>query len=160
MAKDGPAATSHAHVGRYALFDVIATGGMASVYLGRLDGAVGFSRVVAIKRLHTHLAQDKYFREMFLTEARVAARVRHPNVVQTFDVVAMGDDVSLVMEYIQGESLAWLQRACAQRQELIPLNVAASVVVNMLHGLHAAHEACDEHGRALQIVHRDVSPQN
>lgn len=147
-------------MGRYALFDVIATGGMASVYLGRLDGAVGFSRVVAIKRLHAHLAQDQYFREMFLTEARVAARVRHPNVVQTFDVVATGDDVSLVMEYVQGESLSWLQRECAQRGQVLPLNIAASVIVNALHGLHAAHEARDEHGCALEIVHRDVSPQN
>lgn len=152
--------TPHSQVGRYALFDVIATGGMASVHLGRLDGAVGFSRVVAIKRLHPHLALDQDFRDMFLSEARLAARVRHPNVVQTFDVVATGDEVSLVMEYVQGESLSWLLRETVRRNAQIPLHVAASIMVNALHGLHAAHEACDERGVALEIVHRDVSPQN
>src|SRR5262245_32820515 len=132
MSTERRLSTPHSQVGRYVLFDVIATGGMASVHLGRLDGAVGFSRVVAIKRLHPHLALDQDFRDMFLSEARLAARVRHPNVVQTFDVVATGDEVSLVMEYVQGEALSWLLRETVNLGSQIPLNVAATIMVNTL----------------------------
>src|SRR5690606_38323405 len=86
-------------IGRYALFREIASGGMASVHLGRLIGPVGFSRVVAIKRLHPHLAKDPEFVAMFVEEARLAARVQHPNVVPTLDVVALPEEIFIVMEY-------------------------------------------------------------
>ena len=147
-------------VGRYAIYDEIASGGMATVHFGRLLGAVGFSRAVAIKCLHAHLAKDPEFVKMFLDEARVAARIRHPNVVPTLDVVSTDGQLFLVMEYVQGESLARLMRAMHQRGERIPVPVACSVMVGMLQGLHAAHEATDERGEKLGIVHRDVSPQN
>jgi len=147
-------------VGRYALRHEIASGGMAVVHLGRLVGPAGFSRTVAIKRLHPHLARNPEFVAMFLDEARLAARIRHPNVVSTLDVVATEGELFVVMDYVAGDSLARLLRAAGDRHERAPLPVAASIMVNVLHGLHAAHEACDEQGHPLSLVHRDVSPHN
>ena len=98
-------------VGRYALYDVLAAGGMGSVHLGRLLGAAGFARTVAIKRLHQQYARDPEFVSMFLDEARLAARIRHPNVVPTLDVVALSGELFLVMDYVHGVSLSRLMRA-------------------------------------------------
>jgi serine/threonine protein kinase len=147
-------------IGRYALYGTIASGGMAAVHLGRLRGSVGFSRTVAIKRLHPQFATDRDFVSMFLDEARLCARIRHPNVVPTLDVVADDGQLILVMEYVQGESLAQLVRAATTRHERIPLRVSIAIQGGLLQGLHAAHEATDERGGPLGIVHRDVSPQN
>ncbi len=147
-------------IGRYALYGEIAAGGMATVHFGRLVGPVGFSRTVAIKRLHPQFAKDPEFVSMFLDEARLAARIQHPNVVSTLDVVALEGEVFLVMEYIQGESLSKLVRACRRQGDLVPPRIASSVIAAALHGLHAAHEAKSERGEPLNIVHRDISPQN
>jgi hypothetical protein len=147
-------------VGRYALHGEIASGGMASVHIGRLLGPVGFSRTVAIKRLHPTYARDPEFVSMFLDEARLAARIRHPNVVPTLDVVATQGELFLVMEYIQGESLAPLVRTLGRTKARVPIRIALSIVAGALQGLHAAHEARDERGMSLGLVHRDVSPQN
>jgi serine/threonine-protein kinase len=133
---------------------------MATVHFGRLLGPVGFSRTVAIKRLLPHYARDPEFVAMFLDEARLAARIRHPNVVPTLDVVASKGELFLVMEYVQGESLARLARDVQARSERIPPPIVAAILSGALQGLHAAHEARDESGRSLNIVHRDVSPQN
>ena len=147
-------------IGRYALHTEIASGGMAAVHIGRLLGPVGFARTVAIKRLHPPLAKDPEFVAMFLDEARLAARIRHPNVVSTLDVVATEGELFVVMEYVPGESLARLLRAVRTNKEMVPVPIAATIMVGVLHGLHAAHEARDERGEALRIVHRDVSPHN
>ena len=147
-------------MGRYAIFDEIASGGMATVHLARLAGPVGFSRVVAVKRLHPHLLDDQDFKAMFLDEARLAARIRHPNVVPTLDVLVHDKELILVMEYVHGESLLALTRAARQQKSPIPLSVAVAIMVSVLHGLHAAHEARDEKGQPLGIVHRDISPHN
>jgi serine/threonine-protein kinase len=147
-------------VGRYALYGGIASGGMATVHLGRLLGPVGFSRTVAIKRLHAQYAQDPEFVSMFLDEARLAARIRHPNVVPTLDVVATKGELFLVMEYVPGESLSRLARAARDKKQRIPQRIVSSIMSGVLHGLHAAHEAKSERGEPLGIVHRDVSPQN
>jgi serine/threonine-protein kinase len=147
-------------IGRYALHAPIASGGMATVHFGRLLGPVGFSRTVAIKRLHPHFARDPEFVAMFLDEARLAGRVRHPNVVSTRDVAALDGELFLVMEYVQGESLARLITLARERDVRIPDAIVASIMADLLHGLHAAHEATDEAGRPLEIVHRDVSPHN
>src|SRR5271163_3372743 len=104
-------------VGRYAIYDRIAAGGMATVHLGRLIGERGFSRTVAIKRLHSHFSLDPEFVAMFLDEARLAARIRHPNVVQTLDVVVDKDEVFLVMDYVEGESLSHFVRILGERGE-------------------------------------------
>ena len=147
-------------VGRYALFDEIAAGGMATVHYGRLVGPVGFSRTVAIKRLHPQFAKDREFVDMFLDEAKLASRIQHPNVVTTLDVVALEDELLLVMEYVQGESLSRLLRTMANKKQRVPPSVVLSIMSGMLHGLHAAHEATSEQRKPLNIVHRDISPQN
>jgi eukaryotic-like serine/threonine-protein kinase len=146
--------------GRYVMFDELASGGMGTVRLGRLVGPVGFARIVAIKQLHANLATDPAFVAMFLDEARLASRIRHPNVVSTLDVVVEGGSVFLVMDYVQGESLSRLLSSLREGERRAPTPVIASVMVGVLHGLHAAHEAKDELGVPLSIVHRDVSPQN
>ncbi len=149
-------------VGRYAIFDEIASGGMATVHFGRLLGPVGFTRTVAIKRLHPQFAKDPEFVSMFLDEARLAARIRHMNVVPSLDVVAIDGELFLVMDYVQGESLSRLWRAVGAdgKGGLMPLPIAVSILSGMLQGLHAAHEAKDERGEPLGLVHRDVSPHN
>jgi serine/threonine-protein kinase len=133
---------------------------MATIHIGRLLGPVGFARTVAIKRLHPPLARDPEFVAMFLDEARLAARIRHPNVVSTLDVVATEGELFVVMEYVPGESLARLLRAVRAANGIVPVPIAATIMVGVLHGLHAAHEAHDERGQPLRIVHRDVSPHN
>jgi eukaryotic-like serine/threonine-protein kinase len=147
-------------VDRYELVSELASGGMATVYLGRVRGAVGFARTVAIKRLHKHLASDREFVAMFLDEGRLASRIRHPNVVPTLDVVSSDGELFLVMEYVHGETLSAIVRAASTTPGGIPLPVAAAIASATLLGLHAAHEATDEEGRPLEVVHRDVSPQN
>jgi serine/threonine-protein kinase len=133
---------------------------MATVHIGRLLGPVGFSRTVAIKRLHPQFSRDPDFAAMFLDEARLAARIRHPNVVSTLDVVSLDDELFLIMEYVEGEALARLIKRMRAEDKLVPPNIAVAIVANALHGLHAAHEAKNERGEPLGIVHRDVSPQN
>jgi serine/threonine-protein kinase len=147
-------------IGRYAIYGKIASGGMASVHFGRLIGGAGFSRTVAIKRLHPHLAEDPEILSTIIDEARLAARIHHPNVVATLDVVSTARDLLLVMEYIRGEALSRLLRAEAARGKRAPIPIVAAIVVGALQGLDAAHEAKSDHGVPLGIVHRDVSPQN
>jgi serine/threonine-protein kinase len=147
-------------VGRYEIFDRIASGGMATVHLARLSGAEGFSRVVAVKRMHPHFLVDPALKAMFVAEARIAARVRHPNVVPILDVLAENDEILIIMDYVHGESLTALTRAARKPQGGMPFEIATSVMVGVLQGLHAAHTALDEKGRPLGLVHRDVSPQN
>ena len=147
-------------IGRYALYDEIASGGMATVHIGRLLGPVGFSRTVAIKRMHPNLAKDPEFVSMFLDEARLAARIRHPNVIGTLDVVALAGELFLVMEYVHGESLFRLMKTARDSGRPIPLPIVSAIMIGALDGLHAAHEATNEREEPLGIVHRDVSPHN
>jgi serine/threonine-protein kinase len=133
---------------------------MACVHFGRVTGPGGFARTVAVKRMHPHLAKDPEFAAMFVDEARLAARVRHPNVVATIDVLAVSDELLIVMEYVHGESLVELARRVRERKARIPPAIACAVVADVLSGLHAAHEATDERGNSLGIVHRDVGPEN
>jgi eukaryotic-like serine/threonine-protein kinase len=147
-------------LGRYEVRALLASGGMASVYLGRVDGPAGFSRPVAIKRLHAHYEQHPEFLAALIDEARLSARVRHPNVVDTLDVVSEKGTMALVLPYVHGESLSRLLRTAAERGERAPPAVVVAIVAGALQGLHAAHDTLDEAGRPLGIVHRDVSPQN
>jgi|GEM_PF-448208 len=133
---------------------------MATVHLARQLGAAGFARMVAVKRLHERFSRDPEFVGMFLDEARIVARIRHPNVVQTVDVVAENGELFLVMEYIHGESLVRLVASANRAGTRVPIGVIAAVLCDSLRGLHEAHEACGETGEPLGIVHRDVSPQN
>jgi len=146
--------------GRYVLYGPIATGGMATVCFGRLIGPVGFARTVAIKKLrHEHLETPEVVSTL-IDEARLASRIRHPNVVATLDMLAEDDEVLLVMEYVPGESLARLLATLRDKSQRMDVPVAAGIITGVLDGLHAAHEARDEQGEPLGIVHRDVTPEN
>ncbi|MFO0678481.1 MAG: protein kinase [Polyangiaceae bacterium] len=147
-------------LGRYDLVAEIASGGMATVFLGRLAGVGGFQRFVAIKRLHPHLARDADFVEMFIDEARLAARIHHPNVVPIAEIELSDDGHYLVMDYIEGDTVGRLLAKSADAERPLPPAVAVRIVVDALRGLHAAHELKDESGTPLLTVHRDVSPQN
>ena len=149
--------TSRRRIGRYELCTRIASGGMASVYFGRIVGSEGFSRVVAIKRMHPHLTESADFRAMFIDEARLAARINHPNVAQIIDLVAEDDELLLVMSYVHGVSVGGLLQA---HHGPLRVPVALRIAIDALYGLHAAHTARDSSGAPLEIVHRDVSPQN
>jgi len=137
----------------------IASGGMATVYVARATGPRGFSRIVALKRLHPHLAADEDFVRMFLDEARIASGLRHPNVVATLDIDD-SEGLSLVMEYVEGMSLLDLTRAAAERDERLPLGVCVRVTLDVLAGQQAAHDLVDDGGEPAGVVHRDVSPHN
>ncbi len=145
---------------RFELIAELASGGMATVFLARLSGVAGFQRLVAIKRLHPHLAKEPEFIEMFLDEARLAARIHHPNVVPIQEVGTSERGYYLVMDYVEGDTLARLLARAAQGKRQIPPGVVIRVLLDVLAGLHAAHELKDDLGQPLSIVHRDVSPQN
>lgn len=143
-------------LGDYVLLTKLASGGMATVYVGSKRGRAGFERLVAIKCCHPHLVDNQDFVTMFLDEARLAASIRHPNVVGTIDV-SHGDVLYLVMDYVEGGSLVSLIK---RKAESLPVGVSLRIIADMLAGLHAAHELRDLGGEHLGLVHRDVSPHN
>jgi serine/threonine-protein kinase len=145
---------------RYVICGEIASGGMAAVHLGKLRSGGGFSRIVAIKVMHAQFAKDADFRAMFLDEARIVARIRHPSVVSTLDILDEQGELFLVMDYVHGPALSSAVRAQAARGEPMPIGIAVAIIMDALDGLHAAHEAKSESGEPLGVVHRDVSPQN
>lgn len=147
-------------LGRYTILREIASGGMATVYLARQRGPVGFSKPVALKRMHPHIAKDPDFSTMFYDEATLAARIQHPNVVATLDVVAHEGEVFIVMEYVDGGSLATMIRDRKRKRIQVDVGISVAITCEVLAGLHAAHEATSETGQPLKIVHRDISPQN
>jgi len=148
-------------LGRYEILCQLATGGMAAVFIARAQGVAGFERLVAVKVLHPHLAHEEEFISMFLDEARLAARIRHPNVVATQDISdTEGDGFFLVMDYIEGDHLGSLLGKSARQGKRIPQNITARLLIDALTGLSAAHSLLDENGQPLNIVHRDISPHN
>ncbi|MEZ4252909.1 MAG: protein kinase [Polyangiales bacterium] len=150
-----------AYLGRYQLLAKLAAGGMATVYLGRIHAVAGFDRRVAIKVLHPHLSEDPNIRAMFLDEARLAARIRHPNVIPVTDV---GEDPThgtfLVMDYVEGMDLSQILRAAHKKTARVAVPVVVRIVSDTLAGLGAAHDLVGENGQNLGVVHRDVSPHN
>jgi eukaryotic-like serine/threonine-protein kinase len=147
-------------VGRYELLLELASGGMATVYVGRQHGAGGFERVVAIKRMHPHVSAVPELAASFMDEARIASLIRHPNVVNVHDVHEANGEHLLVMDYVEGVSLAQVVRAARKRKTKVPRPAALRVLIDALYGLHAAHEQTDLQGRPLGIVHRDATPHN
>jgi eukaryotic-like serine/threonine-protein kinase len=144
-------------IARYRVFEKIASGGHATVHFARFDGPLGFGRTVAVKRLHPHLATDSALALTLLDEARLVGCIRSPFVVPIVDVVSEGDELLVVMEYVLGETLCGVARRGGLPADP---SVVAAIMVNVLRGLHAAHEATGRDGAPLQLVHRDVSPQN
>jgi serine/threonine-protein kinase len=145
-------------LGRYELLHPIAAGGMAQVWAAEQIGDLGFRKVVAVKTILPQFAFDPGFRAMFLDEAQLASRIQHVNAVEVLDLGVEGNVVFQAMTLIEGVSLSeWLRHLAGDR---LPVGVAVRIAVDMLRGLHAAHELCDDAGVKLGLVHRDVSPQN
>ncbi len=147
-------------LGHYEIIAPLRAGGMATLFLGRRVGPAGFARHVAIKVVHAHLASDPSFVEMFLDEARLAARIQHPNVVHTEELGEANGMFYLAMEYVHGCSLAQFLLRLIEQKRGLAIDVAAHIAMKLADGLHAAHEVKDENGQPLGVVHRDVSPQN
>jgi len=159
-----PERTAPERIGRYELCFELASGGMASVYLARIDGVSGFEKLIALKRIHRHLAKEKGYIDMFLDEAKIASRITHPNVCSVFDFGEADGEYYIAMEYLVGEPLSRLCGRVAKDQELrrgriLPLRMAR-IIADACEGLHAAHELKDANGELLHVVHRDVSPRN
>ncbi|HEV3189045.1 MAG TPA: protein kinase [Polyangiaceae bacterium] len=146
--------------GKYRSLGRIGHGGMADVFLAVGRGPAGFNKLVVLKRLHDAAASDEMYREMFLDEARLAARLNHPNVVQTYEVFEHEGAYFITMEYLEGQPLSRIARECGRRGIRLRHPIYARIVSDVLCGLHNAHDACDYDGTPLHIVHRDVSPQN
>jgi serine/threonine-protein kinase len=149
-----------ARVGRYELLMQLASGGMATVFIGRQRGAGGFERLVAIKRMHPHIGADPEMAASFMDEARIASLIHHPNVVSVNDVHDEDGERLLVMDYVDGTSLAALMKEARKREMRLPRPVALRIVMEALRGLHAAHEQRSMTGEPLNVVHRDATPHN
>ncbi len=147
-------------LGPYVLGDRLGLGGMAEVYVAHRAGPRGFAKRFAVKRILPELAQDARFVAMFCDEARICAALCHPNIVQVVDFGESQGQLFMAMEFVDGVSLARLLRSVSARRERFPLGTALHIAHEVLRGLGFAHEASDEHGRPLSIVHRDVSPGN
>lgn len=147
-------------LGRYELLLPIAQGGMAVVWAARMRGSHGFAKIVAVKTMLPALSGDPHFQELFLTEAGLASRIKHPNVCEIFDLGEEHHVLYIVMEWIDGESLSTLLSTCRKQKRTIPFSVATKLVLDAAKGLHAAHELRNDAGEMLGLVHRDVSPQN
>ena len=147
-------------LGRYRLLKLLATGGMGEVFLARQEGPGGFIKTVVIKRILRHLASDQNFIDLFLNEARLAAQLQHPHIAQVFGLENEGNTWFISMEYVHGRSLRDLMVAAKQQGLKVPPRIAARLASQALQGLHFAHELTDSRGKALGILHRDVSPEN
>ncbi len=146
--------------GKYHLFATLGRGGMADVFLSIARGPMGFNKLAVIKRLRSNLADDPNFRTMFLDEARLAARLNHPNIVHTYEVGEKAGNYFIAMEYLEGQSLNKIIREAVRRDEVFEQAFCARVVSDALAGLQSAHELRDYDGRPLEIIHRDLSPHN
>ncbi len=145
---------------KYEVIRKLGVGGMAEVYLARQRGPQGFVKRVALKTVIGTLARNKQFIDMFLQEARVAAAITHPNVVQIFDLGQDAGRYFIAMEYVRGWDLRTVLTAAKRQGTAMPIELACRVAADAAAGLHAAHTCTDEEGRSLNIVHRDVSPHN
>jgi serine/threonine-protein kinase len=146
--------------GRYTLIKKLATGGMAEIWLARQRGLADFKRFVVVKKILSHLAAQDTFVRMFLDEARMSAQLNHPNIVQVYDLGKEGDSYFIAMEFINGENLASIAWRGKKRNKPIPVQFCARILADACKGLHYAHHLRSSDGSPLNIVHRDISPQN
>jgi len=144
--------------GRYQLLGLLGQGGMGRLYIAERRGIQGFVKIVALKRIQPHLADSKQLREMFLNEARIAARLEHPNIVATYELGEVDGNYFISMEYLPGEDLSAIISGCQDGR--MPIEIAAALTQQAAQGLHYAHEARDGQGKPIGLVHRDVSPRN
>jgi eukaryotic-like serine/threonine-protein kinase len=146
--------------GKYQLLKRLASGGMGQVFLARAAGAQGFEKLLVIKRILPHLVEDEEFIQMFFDEARLTARLNHPNIVQIFDLGEVAGSHYLAMEYVDGEDLRRVDREARAQGKAIPLGPLCRIIADAAGGLDHAHRARDAQGQPLELIHRDVSPQN
>src|ERR1044071_2894607 len=146
--------------GKYLLVGEIAVGGMAEVFLAVHKGVEGFIKVVVIKRVLPHLTSNPDFVRMFIDEARLAARLEHPNIIRTYEFGEVDGQYFTVMEYLPGEDLAKTLDKLSFAQQQMPFHVVGGIVAQICAGLHFAHGLTDTAGRPLNLVHRDVNPAN
>src|SRR5262249_27808429 len=154
------AATMQPRFGRYELLKRLAGGGMGEVYLARQRGPAGFEKLLVIKTLLPHLCEDEEFISMFKDEARLCAHLVHPNICQVFEFDEVKGTWFIAMEYVRGEDLRRLERACEQRGKPLPVPLICRIVADAAAGLSFAHSLRDPTGCSYGIVHRDISPQN
>ncbi|MBI5481279.1 MAG: serine/threonine protein kinase, partial [Deltaproteobacteria bacterium] len=154
------AAAMPERLGSYEILQRIAVGGMAEIYLARVSGISGFEKLVVVKRILPQLATSPEFVQMFLDEARIAATLHHSNIVQVYDVGTVGGQYFFSMEFLHGEDLSGISRALAAAGRPLPVEAALGIASGVCAGLHYAHERIGLDGQPLEIVHRDVSPQN
>jgi serine/threonine protein kinase len=146
--------------GPYRLLDRVAVGGMAEVFKAKRSGVEGFEKIVAVKRILPHLSDNKEFVDMFVNEAKMVAGLTHPNIVQIFDLGKIDKSYYIAMEYVHGRDLRTIMRRAKEKGPKIPLELGLRIVSNVCSALEYAHRKRDDRGRSMQIVHRDVSPQN
>jgi serine/threonine protein kinase len=147
-------------LGRYELLARLASGGMGEIFLARLEGAAGFEKLVVIKRILPHLADDARFRDMLIGEARIASRLSHPNICQVHELGETDGQLYIVMEYLEGVTLLPLLRKASKDSGHLDFGFIGGVVQQATDALHYAHELRDRTGENLGIVHRDVTPSN
>lgn len=159
--------TAHTHLlpghrldQRYELLAPVAQGGMAVVWVARVVGKLGLEKLYAVKTILPHLSGDPSFRTMFLDEAKIASRIRHPNVIALEDLGEDEGQLYMVLEWVHGDALARLYNDVQARGTAMPPNIVLRILADACAGLHAAHELRDDEGRPLNVVHRDISPQN
>ena len=146
--------------GRYKLLEQLAVGGMAEIWLAVQPGPAGYSKQLVLKRILPHLARDPDFVQMFLDEARLAAQLSHPHIAQIIDFGEVDGAYYLAIELVRGPDLCRLLRACARAGVSVPVPIALRIMAQTCSALHFAHGARDAEGALLQVIHRDVSPQN
>ena len=147
-------------IGRYTILERLAVGGMAVVYLGFEQGDTGLQRLVVIKQILPNLGEEETFRRMFMQEARLAAQINHPNVVEIYELATWEEEPFIAMEYVVGVPLNILMRHANKRETQVPVGVACGIIMQACAGAHAAHEMKDSAGNAANLVHRDLTPHN
>ncbi len=146
--------------GKYTLIERIAIGGMAEIFLAKQSGVEGFEKTIALKRIRPHLSHDENFVRMFLNEAKLAAELSHPNIVQIYDLGRVNDSHFIAMEYVSGRDMSRVIPKCRALDIPFPLEYALKIASNTLEALYYAHNKTDQAGNPLHVVHRDVTPEN
>jgi serine/threonine-protein kinase len=146
--------------GKYTLLNRIAVGGMAEIFLARQEGLEGFEKTICIKRIRPHLSSQPNFVRMFLNEAKLAAQLNHPNIVQIYDLGRISDSYFIAMEYISGRDMSRIIPKAEKAGIPFPMIYALRIASNVCEGLYYAHTKTDAYGNPLHVVHRDITPEN
>jgi eukaryotic-like serine/threonine-protein kinase len=146
--------------GKYVLLNRIAVGGMAEIFLARQEGLEGFEKTICIKRIRPHLSSQPNFVRMFLNEAKLAAQLNHPNIVQIYDLGRINDSYFIAMEYISGRDTSRIMPKAEKLKMPFPMIYALKIASNACEGLYYAHSKTDAYGNPLSVVHRDITPEN